>query len=190
MPVISFKEKTPTVSASAFVAPDAWIIGDVSVADDVSVFFNVVLRGDIDRSWLQSARARTRTYKPRHESRDSRRRCYGWASRHRSWMYDRGSVLDRHGSDDTRQRGRRRRFYSWSPYTHNQRNYRSARKPRHGNPRQGNPPAQSRGDKKPPRLGEGVSRFGRLLSNHLASITAWRAGGITRDIKHTKRLYP
>ena len=95
-------------------------------------------------------------------------------------MYDRGSVLDRHGSDDTRQRGHRRRFYSWSPYTRNQRNYRSARKPRHGNPRQGNPPAQSRGDKKPPRLGEGVSRFGRLLSNHLASITAWRAGGTSR----------
>jgi carbonic anhydrase/acetyltransferase-like protein (isoleucine patch superfamily) len=49
MPVISFKEKTPTVSASAFVAPDAWVIGDVSVADDVSVFFNVVLRGDIEK---------------------------------------------------------------------------------------------------------------------------------------------
>ena len=49
MPVISFKEKTPTVSASAFVAPDAWIIGDVSVGDDVSIFFNVVLRGDIEK---------------------------------------------------------------------------------------------------------------------------------------------
>ena len=49
MPVISFKEKTPTVSASAFVAPDAWVIGDVSVGDDVSVFFNVVLRGDIEK---------------------------------------------------------------------------------------------------------------------------------------------
>ena len=49
MPVISFKEKTPTVSASAFVAPDAWVIGDVSVGDDVSIFFNVVLRGDIEK---------------------------------------------------------------------------------------------------------------------------------------------
>jgi carbonic anhydrase/acetyltransferase-like protein (isoleucine patch superfamily) len=49
MPVISFKEKTPTVSASAFVAPDAWVIGDVSVGDEVSIFFNVVLRGDIEK---------------------------------------------------------------------------------------------------------------------------------------------
>lgn len=48
MPVISFKEKTPVVSASAFVAPDAWVIGDTTIGDDVSVFFNVVLRGDIE----------------------------------------------------------------------------------------------------------------------------------------------
>lgn len=48
MPVIPFKEKTPVVSASAFVAPDAWIIGDTTIGDDVSIFFNVVLRGDIE----------------------------------------------------------------------------------------------------------------------------------------------
>lgn len=47
MPVIPFKEKNPIVSASAFVAPDAWIIGDITVGDSVSIFFNVVLRGDI-----------------------------------------------------------------------------------------------------------------------------------------------
>lgn len=48
MPVIPFKEKTPVVSASAFVAPDAWIIGDTNVGDNVSIFFNAVLRGDIE----------------------------------------------------------------------------------------------------------------------------------------------
>jgi len=48
MPVIPFKEKTPVVSASAFVAPDAWIIGDTTVGDNVSIFFNAVLRGDIE----------------------------------------------------------------------------------------------------------------------------------------------
>lgn len=47
MPVIPFKEKTPVVSASAFVAPDAWIIGDTTVGENVSIFFNAVLRGDI-----------------------------------------------------------------------------------------------------------------------------------------------
>lgn len=49
MPVISFNEKNPHVSASAFVAPDAWIIGDVTVGENVSIFFNAVLRGDIER---------------------------------------------------------------------------------------------------------------------------------------------
>jgi carbonic anhydrase/acetyltransferase-like protein (isoleucine patch superfamily) len=49
MPVISFKEKTPTVGASAFIAPDAWVIGDVTVGENVSLFFNVVLRGDIEK---------------------------------------------------------------------------------------------------------------------------------------------
>ena len=47
MPVIPFKEKTPVVSASAFVAPDAWVIGDTTIGDNVSIFFNAVLRGDI-----------------------------------------------------------------------------------------------------------------------------------------------
>ncbi|MEN9846463.1 MAG: hypothetical protein RIS36_1610 [Pseudomonadota bacterium] len=47
MPVIPFKEKNPVVSASAFVAPDAWIIGDTTIGDNVSIFFNAVLRGDI-----------------------------------------------------------------------------------------------------------------------------------------------
>lgn len=48
MPVIPFKEKTPVVSASAFVAPDSWIIGDVVIGENVSIFFNAVLRGDIE----------------------------------------------------------------------------------------------------------------------------------------------
>lgn len=37
----------PKIHASAFIAPDAWIIGDVEIAKDVSIFFNVVVRGDI-----------------------------------------------------------------------------------------------------------------------------------------------
>ena len=48
MPVIPFQEKTPVVSASAFIAPDAWIIGDTTIGDNVSIFFNAVLRGDIE----------------------------------------------------------------------------------------------------------------------------------------------
>jgi carbonic anhydrase/acetyltransferase-like protein (isoleucine patch superfamily) len=47
MAVIPFKERMPSVSAHSFVAPDAWIIGDVTIGDEVSIFFNAVLRGDI-----------------------------------------------------------------------------------------------------------------------------------------------
>ena len=47
MPVIPFHTKTPRISPSVFLAPDAWIIGDTTLEDEVSVFFNVVIRGDI-----------------------------------------------------------------------------------------------------------------------------------------------
>jgi carbonic anhydrase/acetyltransferase-like protein (isoleucine patch superfamily) len=47
MPIIPFNAKTPTVSPTTFVAPDAWIIGDATIGSDVSIFFNVVIRGDI-----------------------------------------------------------------------------------------------------------------------------------------------
>jgi carbonic anhydrase/acetyltransferase-like protein (isoleucine patch superfamily) len=39
----------PQVDPTAFVAEGAWVIGDVSVQRDASVWFNAVLRGDINR---------------------------------------------------------------------------------------------------------------------------------------------
>ena len=47
MPLIPFKSETPSVARSTFIAPDAWIIGQVSIAERSSVFFNAVVRGDI-----------------------------------------------------------------------------------------------------------------------------------------------
>jgi carbonic anhydrase/acetyltransferase-like protein (isoleucine patch superfamily) len=46
--IIPFGAHTPRVSKTAFIAPDAWIIGDVEIAERVSIFFNAVLRGDIE----------------------------------------------------------------------------------------------------------------------------------------------
>ena len=46
--IIPFKEEHPRVSATAFVAPDAWVIGDVTIAESVSIFFGAVLRGDLE----------------------------------------------------------------------------------------------------------------------------------------------
>ena len=45
--IIPYGETTPTLGNDVFVAPDAWIIGNVDLGDQVSVFFGSVLRGDI-----------------------------------------------------------------------------------------------------------------------------------------------
>ena len=46
MPLYSFEGKTPTVHPTAFVAPTASLIGDVTVEARASVWFNAVLRAD------------------------------------------------------------------------------------------------------------------------------------------------
>jgi carbonic anhydrase/acetyltransferase-like protein (isoleucine patch superfamily) len=43
---IEYRGKSPRVAASAFIAPTAVLIGDVSVAEEASVWFGVVLRAD------------------------------------------------------------------------------------------------------------------------------------------------
>ena len=47
MPVIPFKDKTPIIHESVWIAPTAWVTGDVELAEDVSFFFGSVARGDI-----------------------------------------------------------------------------------------------------------------------------------------------
>lgn len=39
-------DKQPTLSDHHFIAPDAVLVGDVTVGEDVSIWFNAVLRGD------------------------------------------------------------------------------------------------------------------------------------------------
>ena len=46
--LIPFKEKNPTVHDTVFLAPGAYIIGDVHVGQETSIWFNAVLRGDED----------------------------------------------------------------------------------------------------------------------------------------------
>lgn len=48
MPVIPFGDSNPEIAAPGFIAPDAWVIGDVSIKANVSIFFGAVLRGDIE----------------------------------------------------------------------------------------------------------------------------------------------
>lgn len=42
-----FKDKTPSIHPSVFVAKNATIIGDVTIDEQASVWFNAVIRGDI-----------------------------------------------------------------------------------------------------------------------------------------------
>jgi carbonic anhydrase/acetyltransferase-like protein (isoleucine patch superfamily) len=46
MPLFSFEGKSPTVHPSAFIAPTAVLIGDVTVEENASVWYNAVLRAD------------------------------------------------------------------------------------------------------------------------------------------------
>ena len=49
MNIRSFRGYTPVIHDSAFIDPTAVIIGDVHIGADVSVWPNVVIRGDIHR---------------------------------------------------------------------------------------------------------------------------------------------
>jgi carbonic anhydrase/acetyltransferase-like protein (isoleucine patch superfamily) len=46
MPLFSFEGKQPTVHPSAFIAPTAVLIGDVTVEENASVWYNAVVRSD------------------------------------------------------------------------------------------------------------------------------------------------
>ena len=44
--LISYKGKTPVIHESVFVAPGAYLIGDVQIGEGSTIWFNAVLRGD------------------------------------------------------------------------------------------------------------------------------------------------
>jgi carbonic anhydrase/acetyltransferase-like protein (isoleucine patch superfamily) len=46
--IYAFDGKSPVIGKRVFIAPGACVIGDVELADDVAIFHNVVLRGDIN----------------------------------------------------------------------------------------------------------------------------------------------
>ena len=48
MSVIEFNGKKPYIHPSVFLAPGSWVIGDVTLDEDVNVWTNAVIRGDDD----------------------------------------------------------------------------------------------------------------------------------------------
>lgn len=47
--IIALDGKVPRIDPSAFVAPGCRIIGDVEIGDESSIWYNCVLRGDVNR---------------------------------------------------------------------------------------------------------------------------------------------
>ena len=48
MTLLSFGGKTPAVDPTAFVAPGARLIGDIEIGPEASIWYNCVLRGDVN----------------------------------------------------------------------------------------------------------------------------------------------
>lgn len=46
---ISFHGRTPLIDPTAFVAPGARLIGDIELGPEASIWYNTVLRGDMNR---------------------------------------------------------------------------------------------------------------------------------------------
>lgn len=48
MPTYSLNNQTPSCAASAVVLPGAMVVGNVTLSEETSVWFNAVIRGDAD----------------------------------------------------------------------------------------------------------------------------------------------
>ena len=46
--IIPLNGKTPLIHPSAFIAPGCRIIGDVEIGADASIWYNCVIRGDVN----------------------------------------------------------------------------------------------------------------------------------------------
>ncbi|MXZ08719.1 MAG: gamma carbonic anhydrase family protein [Gemmatimonadetes bacterium] len=46
--MLPYKDKTPQIDPSAYIAPGAVVIGDVVISARASIWFNAVIRGDVE----------------------------------------------------------------------------------------------------------------------------------------------
>jgi carbonic anhydrase/acetyltransferase-like protein (isoleucine patch superfamily) len=47
--IVNLYDKRPKIAHDVWVAPNATIVGDVEICNDASVFYNVVIRGDLNQ---------------------------------------------------------------------------------------------------------------------------------------------
>lgn len=50
--ILSYKELKPSIDSSVYIADGAVVIGDVTLEEGASIWFNTVLRGDIERIYV------------------------------------------------------------------------------------------------------------------------------------------
>ena len=48
MTILTYEGKTPLIDPTAFVAPGARLIGDIEIGPEASIWYNCVLRGDVN----------------------------------------------------------------------------------------------------------------------------------------------
>ena len=48
MPIYPYKDILPKIDDSSFVAPSADLVGDVTIAEEANIWYNCVLRGDVN----------------------------------------------------------------------------------------------------------------------------------------------
>lgn len=48
--IYPYKDKIPTIHPSAFIADYATITGDVTIGAETSIWFNTVIRGDVNKT--------------------------------------------------------------------------------------------------------------------------------------------
>ena len=46
--IVAYAGKTPQIGKNVFIAPNATVIGDVTIGDNASVWYGTVLRGDME----------------------------------------------------------------------------------------------------------------------------------------------
>ena len=54
MPIYTFEGHIPQIGKNCFIAPNASIIGNVSIGDNCSIWFGAVIRGDVNKITIGS----------------------------------------------------------------------------------------------------------------------------------------
>ena len=47
--IIKYKQKKPKIDKNVFVAPGSYVVGDVKIGSKSNIWFNVVIRGDVEK---------------------------------------------------------------------------------------------------------------------------------------------